>query len=77
MINNLYFEYFIIFLLFQVKCAQKKEYMTHPIQIKVDPANLDINNINHKNMLYYLNDAIKILSKLINCIDEKKNEITP
>ena len=73
MINYLYFEYFIIFLLFQVKCVQKKkEYMTHPIKIIVDPANLDIQNINHKNMLNYLNDSIKILSKLINCIDEKK-----
>ena len=51
--------------------------MTHPIKIIVDPANLDIQNINHKNMLNYLNDSIKILSKLINCIDEKKNEITP
>ena len=79
MINYFYFILFYIFLLFsiQVKCELKYEYITHPINIIIDPSNLDKKNLNHIKMLNYLTDAIKILSKLINCIDGKKKVVTP
>ena len=79
MINYLYLKFFYIFILFQILLRFEKcdEYTTHPLNIIIDSANLNIENILHNKILAYLTDSVEILSKMINCIDELNNEITP
>ena len=78
MINYLYCKFLYILLLFsiQIKCEQEDKYFTHPMNIIIDSSNLNINNSTHKIILDYLEFGAKILSKILNCIDTKKIEIT-
>ena len=73
-----YLKYFFIFLIFLnlLRYEKSYEYTTHPLNIIIDSANLNIDNILHNKILIYLKDSVKILSKIINCIDEPKYEIT-
>ena len=54
-----------------------ENYITHPINILIDPSNLDINNLSNEIVFHYLNKSAKILSKFINSIDNENNELTP
>lgn len=66
--------FFYIFC-FKVYC--EINYITHPINIIIDPANLDLNYSLNKTLFHYLNKSAKILSNIINSIDNKHNKLTP
>ena len=75
MIRYLYFKIFCINFIFPIKSYCQQKYMTHPIAIEIDSANLDYKNLSHKILLEYLINAVGILSKIVNIIQTK--DITP
>ena len=76
---NLFFKIFCIILLFFIKAryVESYDYFTHPINIVIDPIHINSNDTSHKKILEYLNKAINILSKMVNCIDKPNIVITP
>ncbi len=76
---NLFFKIFCILLLFFIKAryVESYDYFTHPINIVIDPIHINSNETSHKKILEYLNKAINILSKMVNCIDKPNIAITP
>ena len=50
---------------------------THPLKIRIDPANLNLSNKNDKKLLIYLEEQSKILSTMINTIEGNEVVVNP
>ena len=77
MINLFLQIFYIFFLLYKLVNTEKiNGSITHPIIIRIEQINLDLKNSTHKIMLKYLNNAVQILSKMVNCVNSKKITIS-
>ena len=71
---NKYFNLFLI-LIINVNFAFLKFSYTHPLKIQIDSSNLDLSKGANKTLLLYLEEGSKILSTMVNSINQKNIKI--
>ena len=72
MIKYLYLKISYIYFLISIKVYCEQKYLTHPMIIEIDSANLNMNNPDQKLIFKFLREAVEILSKIVNSIDGRK-----
>ena len=75
----IYFKLILIYLsiIINAQCKSLNGDYTHPLKIRIDPANLNLSNKKDKKLLIYLEEQSRILSTMINTIEGKQVVVNP